>query len=197
MNTTNQRGSLTLALGVAAVVMALVILVLWQGSALRGVRQDLKVANQRADQAAQALSIERAQREIANRAVVNLTNQLDAQQENGNALLAALNHALQGADGPRLPGAAGRVLRDIAPAAAPATAAAASRAGEAAPQADPAQRDRAQAPGDADSVSCAAVAEWGAQNIELVLKPNSIQLEALQKFYEEQRVLFLLNGGSP
>lgn len=196
MSTHKTRGSLTLALGVAVVVMALVILVLWQGSALRGVHQDLKVANQRADQAAQALSMERAQRDLANRSVVNLTNQLDAQQENGHALLTALNHALQGADGPRLPGAAGRVLRDIAKPVVSAVAAAPGRAGEAAPQADPAAGDRAQVSPE-DGVSCAAVAQWAAENIELVLKPNALQLKALQSFYEEQRVLFLLNGGTP
>lgn len=196
MTTTKTRGSLSLALGVALVVMSLVLLALWQGSVLRGVRQDLKVANQRADQAAQALSMERAQRDLANRAVLNLTNQLDAQQENADAVLASLRRALQGTDDVRLPGRAGRVLRDIAKPVVPAVAAAPARAGEAAAQADPAAGDRA-APAAQDSVSCGAVAEWAAENMELVLKPNAIQLKELQAFYEEQRVLFLLNGGQP
>jgi hypothetical protein len=194
--TTNkhQRGGLELLIVVALVVAALAALVLWQGAELREARNNLTVVEQRAAQAAQSLAIERQQRDLANRAVVNLTNQLDAQQESASATLAALSQALHGLPDVRLPGSVGRVLRNVTPAAAaPRAAAPAARAGKAAPQADPVERDRAQADGDEDSVSCAAVSEWGAKNIELVLKPNAVQLEAVQAFYEEQRVLLLLN----
>lgn len=191
--THHQKGSLTLALTCVMVVMVLISVVLSQALVLRGARHDLSKANARADQAVQALGIERQQRDLANRSVLNLQNQLDAQRENADATLAALSTALRDLPDVRLPGRVGGVLRDIAkppPAAGGSTPP--SRTGEASTEADSAPRGGAT---DEDSgVSCKAVAIWAAENIELVLKPNALQLEAIQKFYEEQRVLLLLSG---
>ncbi|WP_418131462.1 hypothetical protein [Variovorax sp. 278MFTsu5.1] len=191
--THHQKGSLTLALTCVVVVMVLISVVLSQALVLRGARHDLSKANARADQAVQALGIERQQRDLANRSVLNLQNQLDAQRENADATLAALSGALRDLPDVRLPRRVGGVLRNVVkpePAAGAATTS--SRAGEAASQADATARGGAT---DEDgSVSCKAVAVWAAENIELVLKPNALQLEAIQRFYEEQRVLLLLNG---
>lgn len=164
----------------------LAIAVGWYVVHLLDERAGLKAAVARGEQ---TLVLERRQRDVANRAAVVYQKRLDELEAQNDETRASLRAALDAAPDVYLPGRVGRVLRGSAHlhAAAPA-----AQLGQAAPQVGAAGGDGATlaaATGGLDEpVSCKVVSEWGLAN-QSVADESEAQVDALQRFYEEQRAL--------
>lgn len=135
--------------------------------------------SRRADQVQQARETERTGVDIANTAGSDHTAELKQQLENANAELEKLRAALPTVgdcpvprrvvsllDGQRVPGTTGST-------------------GKSKPTASPVEvvpRDTAAA--ESETVQCSAVIDHCAVNRVTVCEPNALQVEALQRFYE-------------